>query len=207
MTHLKRQKMPKTWPLKRKGKKYLVSCANKNTIPAAIFFRDVMGIGKTKKEIKKIVHDKMIKLNNKILIDEKAAIGLFDVFEINGKKFRLVIKNKKFCPEETNETKKIAKIIGKKILKGNKIQINLSDGRNCLLKEKASVNDSLIVDLDKKKIEVLPFKEKNEAIFLSGKHLGETGKIESIGKNVVININGEKINATKKNLMIIKHLS
>src|SRR3989344_7084286 len=105
MTHLKRQKMPNTWPLKRKGTKYLAIGINKNSIPAIIFLRDIMKLGENKKEIKKIIHDKMIKINGKIIHDDKYALRLFDVLEIGGKKFKIMLKNKKFCHESANENK------------------------------------------------------------------------------------------------------
>ena len=69
--HLKRQEMQKEWPLSRKGNKY-VKKTGKGTVPLIVIMRDMLKIARTKKEIKKIIHEKKVKINEKIAIDEKA---------------------------------------------------------------------------------------------------------------------------------------
>lgn len=206
--YLKRNKMPKTWPLKRKGTKYLVSPSHglKNSIPLLILLRDMLKIVKDRKEAKKIINLGKIKVNYKKVRDEKISLSLFDIIDLDGKKFKLILKNKKFNVDKVEREEKIVKIIGKKILKGNKLQVNLSDGRNYIIKEKLKTGDSVVIDLKENKIkEVLEFKPGCKVLFMTGKHLGEEGIIEGTDKNSAsVKIGNEKINSRINNLMVIK---
>lgn len=206
--HLKRNKMPKTWPLKRKGTKYLVrpSHSLKNSIPLLILLRDMLKIVKDRKEAKKIINLGKIKVNCKKVRDEKISLSLFDIVDLDGKKFKLILKNKKFNVDKVEREEKIVKIVGKKILKGSKLQVNLSDGRNYVIKEKLKTGDSVVIDLKENKIkEVLEFKPGCKVLFMTGKHLGEGGVVEIKDKNSAsVKIGNEKINSRINNLMVIK---
>lgn len=212
--HLKRQKAPKNWPIKRKGSTYVVR-PNSNTekgLPLLVILRDILKLAQNRKEVKRILHEKQVLLNNKITQDEKNIALLFDIISILPlkKNYRLELsKNGKFQINETKESdKKIAKITNKKMLKGKKAQINLSDGRNVLSEINCKVNDSAVINFKEKKIEkCLAFKEKAEVIVFDGKHAGEIGEIEKIipeNKIAEVNIEGKKINILIKQLMVIK---
>ncbi len=212
--HLKRSKKPKTWPLAKKGTKYLVrpSHSLKKAIPLLIVLKDIIKIAKNKKEVKKILNFGKIKVNGKTVREEKYPLILFDNLSLDNKNFKLVLKNKKFDIVEIKEedaNKKISKIVGKKILKRGKIQINLADGRNYLIgKEKVKVGDSVVIDLKQNKImEILPFKEKCRILFIAGKHIGEEGIIEEIdekSKIITLKVGEEKLNSRLRSLMVIK---
>ncbi len=212
--HLKRSKKPKTWPLAKKGTKYLVrpSHSLKKAIPLLIVLKDIIKIAKNKKEVKKILNFGKIKVNGKTVREEKYPLILFDNLSLDNKNFKLVLKNKKFDIVEIKEedaNKKISKIVGKKILKREKIQINLADGRNYLIgKEKVKVGDSVVIDLKQNKImEILPFKEKCRILFIAGKHIGEEGIIEEIdekSKIITLKVGEEKLNSRLRSLMVIK---
>ncbi len=189
MTHTKRPAVKKTWPIKRKGTKFIVVPRNnkKNGIPLLIVMRDILKLVKNRKELKRILNKREIKVNGKIIRDEKYSLLLFDVVSIEKvrKNYRVVISKKgKIKIEEASEEekdKKISKIIGKKILKKAKKQINLSDGRNILVKEDMKIGDSVVFNFVEKKIEkILPLKSGAEVLIIKGKHLGEKGKIEKI---------------------------
>jgi len=210
--HLRRSRVPKTWPLKRKGTKYLVrpSHSLKRGIPLLIVLRDILNVVKTRKEAKKLLNAGGIKVNGKQVREESFPLLIFDNLELKSKNFKLVFKNKKFGVSEVNEkeaNQKIAKITGKKSLKQGKVQINLSDGRNYIIKDKAKVGDSVLIDLKENKvIEVLPFKSGCKIMFMAGKHTGEEGVVEEIGKGKIITlkVEKEKINTKLENLMVIK---
>ncbi|RLG15673.1 hypothetical protein DRN69_02690, partial [Candidatus Pacearchaeota archaeon] len=99
--HLKRQKVPKNWPIERKGTAYVVrprSNLNKG-IPILIILRDLLKIAQNKKEVKKALHLKQILLNGKAVRDEKQSVLLFDIITIvpSKKNYRIELsKNKKF---------------------------------------------------------------------------------------------------------------
>ncbi len=214
--HLKRQKVPKNWPIKRKGTSYVVRPKSNlsNGIPILIAIRDILKLAQNRKEVKKIIHNKQILLNGFPVKDEKNSISLFDKLTIvpSNEHYQLSLSEKgKFQIEKIvsgKENFKISKVINKKILKGKKIQLNLSDGRNFLSDIKCSVNDSVLIDLKKKKIEkCLPLKEKVEILVFAGKHAGKKGRINKIDlkkKTAELLFKEEKINVLIKQLMIIE---
>lgn len=214
--HLKRRKSPKSWPIGKKGFKFIVgtNLNKKDSIPVLILLRDVLKFAQNRKEVKKSIYQGFILVNGKRIRDEKKSLVLFDTLSIIPMKkyYRLDIGNKgKFKLEEINEKaslEKISKIKNKKILKKKKIQINLIDGRNILSDLKCNVSDSLILDLKEKKIkECIPLKEKSKVKIFSGKHSGKLGIIKNLSsdkKIAEIDFEGEKINALTKQIIAIK---
>jgi small subunit ribosomal protein S4e len=202
--------MPKTWPLKRKGTKYVAipSSGLGKSIPLVVVLRDILDLAKTRREAKRLISQKKVKVNSKIVRDENFPLSLFDVLSLDNKSFKLVLNNKKFNLEKIDEKEadeKIVKVIGKKLVKKGRIQINLSDGRNYLTKEKIKTGDSAVVNFKENKIsEILPFKDNSKVVFIGGKHLGETGTIDKIDKMIIVKIGKEKINSKSENLMVIK---
>lgn len=214
MSHLKRNSVPKSWPVQRKGTAFVVKTklGLSNSLPVLIILRDLLKLAQNRKEVKKMIHMKEILLNGKEVRDEKQGVVLFDIITIvsSKKNYRLVVlKNEKLNIEEIKEgeaNSKVAKIIDKKMLKGKRIQINLSDGRNFISDIKSKVNDSVIINLKTKKIEkCLPLEENSEVVVFAGKHSGEKGKIEKINKErkiAEINTNNGKINVLIKQFMV-----
>jgi len=208
--HLKRSSMPKTWPLPRKGTKYVVvpSHSLRNSVSLLVILRDILDLAKTRKEAKKLISQKEIKVNSKIVGDEHFSLSLFDILSFGNKNLKLILKNKKFDLIEIDDKeadKKITKVIGKKIVKKGRIQVNLSDGRNYLTKEKIKVGDSVVINLKENKIsEILPFRENCKVIFIAGKHLGKIGTIEKVDRMVIVKIGKEEINSKLENLMVVE---
>ena len=214
--HLKRQKVPKNWPIKRKGTAYIVrpNANISNGIPILVALRDMLKLAQNRKEVKKVIHSKNLLLNGFPVRDEKNSITLFDTLTLvpSNESYRLSLSEKgKFQIEKINageETHKIAKVINKKMLKGKKVQLNLSDGRNFLSDIKCNVNDSVLIDLKKKKIEkCLPLKEKGEVLVFAGKHAGKKAninKIDQVKKMSELTFENKKINVLIKQLIITK---
>jgi small subunit ribosomal protein S4e len=182
---------PKSWPIYRKGTKYVVRPRMnvKKGVPVLIVLRDILKIVQNRKEAKRAIHMNQVLLNNKPVNDEKNSILLFDIITLTPlkKSYRLELsENKKIEVNEIKEKEsdhKIAKIIGKKILKGKKVQLNLSDGRNFLSDIKCNINDSVLINFKEKKIEkCIPLKENSEAFVFAGKHAGEKGTVKKIYK-------------------------
>lgn len=214
MSHLKRQEVPKSWPIERKGTKYVVR-ANfgfEKGVPVLIALRDMLKIAKDRREVEKALYSKNVLSNNKIVLEEKNGLMLFDTLTIvpSKKHYRLNLNtNGKFKLDEIKETeanKKVSKIINKKTLRGKVTQINLIDGRNFISKNECKVGDSVVINFKDKKIEkIIPMKKGASAMIFSGKHIGKTGIIENIdekGKMVEMKSDGEKINALVKQLMV-----
>ena len=214
--HIKRQKVPKRWPIKRKGTAYVVR-ANSFTrgegIPVLILIRDMLELAKNRKEVKRAIHEKKILLNGKKINDEKNSACLFDVLTIVPSKqnYRINLDEKgKFELEKISEAdavKKTAKIINKKVLKGKKIQINLSDGRNFISNIKCKVNDSVIINFGKGIERCIPMKEKEKVIIFSGKHTGKKAHINKLipeRKMTQLKIDGKDVNVLTKQIMAVE---
>ncbi|HLC77893.1 MAG TPA: KOW motif-containing protein [Candidatus Nanoarchaeia archaeon] len=214
--HLKRQDVPKNWPITRKGSKYVVrpDADLKTGLPLLIVMRDILKIARNRKEVKKAINNKSIVLNGKNVLSEKESLNLLDKLSIipSKKYYQLSLSPiGKFTLEEISEKEskmKVAKILNKKTLKGKKTQINLGDGRNFISDISAKINDSVVVDFSNKKIShVLPLKEKSKVLVVAGKHMGKTGiieKIEEDKKMIEIGSNKDKINVLIKQIMVIE---
>lgn len=215
MTYLKRQEVPKKWPIPRKGTKYVVRADNlKSGISILVVLRDILKIAQNRKEVKKAVNLRHILINTKPIIDDKRSVSLFDTITIvpSKKNYRVELaKTGKFKIEEIKENeagKKVSKITDKKILKGKKIQLNLIDGKNFLSDIKCKVNDSVLVNLKDKKVEkCLPLEENAKAIVFDGKHTGKSGIIKAIKgekKIAEIEIEGKMTNVLIKQFMVVE---
>lgn len=218
MAHLKIQKIPKNWPIPRKGHAYIVRPnfnINKG-IPILIIIRDILKIAQNRREVKRAIHLKNILLNNKTIKNEKNSAVLFDIITIvpSKKHYKTILSESgKFKLEEIKgkETDyKIAKVINKKTLKNKKVQLNLSDGKNFISDLKCNVNDSVLINLKDKKIDkCLELKEKAKIIIFAGKHSGKKGVIEKIDlERKMVKMNTDKtkkrINVLIKQLMVIE---
>ena len=214
--HLKRQKVPKNWPIYRKGTKYLVRPGFDiaGGVPILVVLRDMLKIAQNRKEVKKALYERNILLNNRPLKDEKNNVLLFDVVKIvpSGKNYRLGLTEKgKIRIEEINEkesNKKISKIINKTLLKGKRTQLNLSDGRNFLSEIKCHSNDSVLIDLKEGKIEkCIPLKEDAEIFVFAGKHAGKKGIVKKLTpekKIAEVDMDGKIISILIKQLITIE---
>jgi len=206
--HLTRNEAPTTWPIPRKGTKQLLVPKHnkKNGIPLLVIIRDMLKLGKTRKEVEDIMRAGKIKVNGKIVRDEKFAMLVLDIIDAGEKSYKLILENKKFRLEETKEKEKIAKIIGKKVLAKGKIQINLNDGRNFITKEKFRINDSVAVNFEGKIARKIELKENSKIIVIKGSHIGEEGKIEKLNeknKTAEIKTSREKINLNLDSVMAV----
>ncbi len=216
MKHIKRHSAPKTWPVVRKGTKFIAkpTVGFSNSLPLVIILRDLLKVAQNKKEVKKMIHFKSILLNGRNVRHENEGVMLFDIITlVPSKKYYklIVLKTGKLNVEEIKESEsntKIVKIINKKTLNGKKTQLNLGDGRNFLSEIKCKVNDSVLVNLKTKKIEkCIQLNEKSKVLIFTGKHSGSVGKIENIDnskKMVEINTGEEKINVLIKQIMVIE---
>ncbi|MEK6882532.1 MAG: hypothetical protein AABY22_23120 [Nanoarchaeota archaeon] len=212
--HLKRIAAPRSWPVERKGSKYIaVPRGDGNGLPLVVAIRDILKLARNKKEVRRAILSENILINNKRIKDEAYSLKLFDVLTIapNNTNYRVEIGRRgrfKIEPVKERLGEKISKIINKKILRGKITQINLADGRNYLSDLKCRVGDSAVVNFNNNKIEkVIPFEENKEALIFVGKNSGEKGRILKIDKEKVkfdLYEQNKEIEINKKSLIIIK---
>jgi small subunit ribosomal protein S4e len=214
MSYLKRQRMPKNWPVPRKGTAYVIksSFGLEKGVPLLIALRDMLKVVKNRKELKKAIHEKKVSINGRLARDEKETVQLFDKIGLipSKKYYKLNLSNKgKFVLEEIKESEanqKVAKIINKKILKGKKVQLNLSDGRNFIAETKCKVNDSVSINFKDKKItKCLPLEKGAKIVVFAGKHAGERGtlvKLKPERKMASLKIDKKEIDILIKQIMV-----
>ena len=217
--HIKKTKMPKSWPVSRKGrgKRFIAvpSHSIKKGISLLFLLRDFLKIAKTRKEARFMTLGGLVKVNNKVRKDENFPVQVFDTINLERAKlnYRLEIVNKKFSLKEISKKEsleKIVKISGKSFISGEVIQMNLDDGGNILTKEKFSVGDSVLLNTKESKIvKVLPLREGANIEVILGKHAGEKGKLVGYvnlirGKNYLIKLEGGQVSLPLKTLLVIK---
>ena len=183
--HQTRQEATTRLPITRKGTTYVARASSdlKNSVPVVIAVRDILNLAKTKKEVKKMINQKKLKINGRDVIDHNESIALFNIFEA-GKNYVLKLSTtRKFFFEEIKDKdskERLCKVIGKTILPGNKLQINLHDGTNILGDNKFSVGDSVYLDISGKIKKHVSPEKGNQAFIISGKYEGQSGKISDV---------------------------
>jgi small subunit ribosomal protein S4e len=204
--------MPKSWPLPRKGKKYIIRAKTNHkleySLPLIVIVRDILKLANNATEAKKIIREGSIDLNGKNIKNEKFSIGLFDLIYIKkiNKNYILLLTNKgKLFLKETNNKNKISKVIGKKILNGGNVQINLFGGANFITKEKINVNDSVLIDPEKKKIKVLSLEKNAEVFIIAGRDRGTKAKVHEIKQNkIIVKIENKQIEIPARNMIVVE---
>lgn len=213
--HLTRNNFSNFWPIPRKGTKYL-ALANHNqneSIPLVIALRDILKLVRNKKELKKALNEKQILVNNRIVKETNYPLCLFDVLSVGKTNFRANLsEHRKMIFEEIKDKDsdtKIYKVLNKKKLNKNKIQLNLTQGKNIISDEKIEVGDSVLLNLKDNKIVKKISLEKGRTVFtIKGKHFGKSGKIVDImergGKKIAkIESEGKRINVWIKNILLV----
>jgi len=200
---LKRLNTPKYLQIRRKHGKFFIKAApgphtSRFCLPLLHIVRDLLEIVDNYREAKKLIGLGYFKVDGKIVRDIAYPVGLMDVLSIEKmKKFYRILPDSHhgLILHEISEKEsmfKLCRIIQKVTLKGGHIQLNLHDGRNVLIRVKDPKNpkedvykrmDVLKISVPEQEIlKVLKFKEGNLAIIMSGKNIGQIGKIISILK-------------------------
>ncbi|MBN1175217.1 30S ribosomal protein S4e [Candidatus Woesearchaeota archaeon] len=214
--HLKRLASPKTWPI---GKKVLTFVArpmpgaHKDThqVPITVFLRDMVKVVDNVKEVKFVLHNKDCLVDGAAIHDNKRGVGIFDTIALPklNKYYRVCITNKNKLSlieiDEKESTQKVCKITGKKVLKGNKIQLNTEDGRNFLVdKDAYKVGDSVITELPKQKITShLPLDKGALVYLIEGTQVGNVATVEAVEETVITIKIGDKVVRTQKDYAVV----
>ena len=215
--HLKRLKVPRTWSIPRKSRTWITKPNPgphkiENSLPLNVILRDILKYAKTTKEVKSILNKKDILIDKIPRKDHKIPVGLFDILEIPriNERFIILLDRKgRIHPIKITEKQaeiKYSKIIDKKVLKGNKVQINLYNGNNLISENKDyKVNETLVINLkDKKVLNSLKFEKGAIAYIISGKHAGNSGEIKAIkGRQVEMQTNEKLIRVPREYIFII----
>jgi small subunit ribosomal protein S4e len=191
VTHQKRLSIPKSWKVGKKGYKWVSTTrpgphSRTRSLPLGIIIRDVLKIVDNSREGKRVLSEGKVLVDGIPRKDLRFPIGLFDVITLPliNESYRMLQDEKgRLMLHKLNETQvnKLCRINDKTILKGGKVQLNLSDGTNILGSNEYGTKDSLILSVpDKQVVKHLQFKVGNLAMVVGGQHSGEIGKIKEI---------------------------
>ena len=190
---------PKSWPIKRKGIKFITrpnpgAHNSSNSIPISLVLTNILKYARVRKEVKKILYEGKVLVNNKIRKDCHLPVGLMDIVSAPSLKesYRVLYTEKgkfnllKISKDEENLH--LQKIVNKTTLKKNKVQINTFDG-GCLIvdKDEYKTGDTIVLSLkDKKIVEHLPFKKGARIYMYGGKNIGKVGTLEEVKDHNII---------------------
>lgn len=200
---LKRLNTPAFLQIKRKHGKFFIKASagphpNRICLPLLHIVRDLLKIVDNHREAKKLIGLGYLKVDGKVVRDTGYPVGLMDVLSIEKmNKFYRILPDSHhglILHEISKEDSsfKLCRINNKTSIKGGNIQLNLHDGRNILVivKDPRSPKEDIYKRMDVLKISipeqeilrVLNFKENKLAIIISGKNIGQVGKIITILK-------------------------
>ena len=187
---MKRLTAPKTWPIERKKKKYVIAPAlgphpKEKSIPLGVVIRDILSLAQTLKEVKEILNKGLVKIDNKTRNDYKLPIGLMDVISIGKEYYRVLPSKKGFNIKQIGKDEastKLVKIENKTCLKNKKIQLNMHDGKNMIVDNNDyRTGDVIVLDLDKNKVkEIIRLEKGCQVLLTGGNNIGKIGKMEDL---------------------------
>jgi small subunit ribosomal protein S4e len=188
--HLKRLAMPRSWPLPRKTTVWVTrpspgAHSLEHCMPITLVIRDVLGMAKTAREVRFILHNELGKVDGRVVKDTRRGVGLMDVLSVGDDHFRCVLDHNgrlRYRPISADEaTWKVCRIEGKTTIKGGQTQLNLHDGRNIIVDDPQAYNtgDSLKLNLpDQKILEHIRFGEGTRCFLIGGAHVGSTAEVK-----------------------------
>ncbi|MDM7934555.1 MAG: 30S ribosomal protein S4e [Methanothrix sp.] len=189
--HQKRITVPVSWPIARKTKKWVAKASPgphsaEESIPILTVIRDMLGLVDNAREAKRVLYEGRVLVDGRVHKDHKFPVGIFDVISIPSlnQQYRMLKDDRgRFYLSllEPGAVRKLARIENKTVLKGNRMQLNLSDGSNKLAEGDFRVGDSLVLSIPDRNIEDrIEFSVGNLAMVVGGKHSGQIGRIKEV---------------------------
>lgn len=191
--HMKRLAAPRTWPLKRKVSVWVTKQSAgahsiEDSMSAVTVLRDMVGACDTAREAKRIIGNRELFVDGKAVKNPKAPVGFMDVISIPkmNLNYRMLITDKgklALVPIDADEAAwEICKIMDKTVVKGGKIQLNLSGGRNILLdKNDYKCGDSLKIAFEGQAImDHYALAAGNTVLIKEGAHSGSIKTVKEV---------------------------
>ncbi len=196
MSHLKTLASQKALKVPRKEKVFIMKPVpgphgQEVSIPLGVLLMDYLGLAKTRKEVKYILHTSEVLVDGRRIKDERFPVGLLDIVAIPSiSKYYLIMvdSNARLYPRDVEKAKsdlKLCKLTGKTMVKGGKLQLNFYDGRNILVPAKDSgkygIGGTAVVKIPENKItEFISLSEGRLALVAKGRHAGKIGRVAKI---------------------------
>ncbi len=157
------------------------------SVPLVVVIRDILEYTNTSREAKRLLADRKVEVDGKVVTDRNRPIGLMDVITIPELKenYRVLFDQKgKIRLKSIDEGVsgwKLVKVEDKTTLKDGITQYNLHDGRNLKFENanQHSTLDVLKLEIPEQKVlDTYEFKEGMMALIIGGKHIGEIDRIK-----------------------------
>ena len=219
---LKRQMAPSFWGISRKNKRFAItvrpgSHSKARSIPTAILLRDILKIVTTLREAKSTIYGGKVTIDGVKRKSLHHSIGLMDVVELENISdvYRFVPKDSKILKplkiNETEKTKKLAKVISKTSIKGDKTQLGFHDGRSMISDIDVNVGDSCLLEIPKQKIlQVIKLEQDCQVIVTRGINAGQIGTVKKIEggtfnlpRRVLLELGERKIEISTEMIMVV----
>lgn len=217
---MKRMAAPKRWPVPRKVSRWVMKPrpgphSMDEAIPLATVLRDMLGACDNFREAMFIIGGRGVTVDGKVVTDYKFPVGLMDVLTLVETKesYRMLLdykgRMKLVRIDENEKAWKLARIDGKNVVAGGKVQLNLHDGRCILLpKDQYRTGDVLKIELPSQRI-LKSFKldKGSLALLTGGSHPGTIQTIEEYklrrgsGSNIVTFKEG--FSTVKENVFVV----
>ena len=191
-SHLKRLAIPRSWPLPRKTTVWVTrpragAHSLERCMPLNIVIRDVIGLARSTREVRTILHNGLAKVDGRVVKDTRRGVGIMDVLTLGEENYRCVLdtngrlRYRAISAEEAGW--KVCRVEGKSTIKGGKTQVHLHDGRNILVDDASEhkTGDSLKISLpDQKVLEHIKFGEGTRCMLVGGVHVGKLADVTDV---------------------------
>jgi len=155
-------------------------------MPLLVVLRDLLKVADNAREAKRILYEGKVLVDGKVKKDYKLPVGIFDVISLPALNQQYVmLKDARgmfyLSLLPSGVAKKLARVQDKTVIKGNKQQLNFSNGANKLAEGEFKPGDSLVLSLPELAIEDrIEFKEGNLAMVVGGQHCSQSGIVKAI---------------------------
>ncbi len=192
---LKRRAAPRTWPIPRKGTKWVQRPspgphAQDQSIPLAVVLRDLLHLVASAREARIVVRSGAVRIDGKVATELDRGIGLMDTLSlaaplnaayrvVNDRHGRLVL----IAIPPTEAGVKISRVRFKHAVPKGKVEVTLHDGRNLLVAPSSPyrVGDSLKIEVPTQKVvDHLKLAPGALAYVAGGTHVGQLARVEKI---------------------------
>ncbi|MEM0307442.1 MAG: 30S ribosomal protein S4e [Thermofilaceae archaeon] len=200
LRHLRRSTAPRHWPITRKGFVWAIKPSPgphpaSLSIPISVILRDVLGYAYTLREARRILSERKVYVDWKVVTDYKYPVGVMDVIYLKGVEeyYRVLPHPTKFFMlhsiSERESEIKLLRVKRKTTVKGGNIQLTFHDGRTYLLSKDREADlyktvrtlDTIVFNLKSKSImQHIPISEGFIAYVINGRNVGFVGRIETI---------------------------
>ena len=197
--HVKKLAAPKPWPILRKDYTWTTKAKpGKHSLTRGMalitIVKELMNYANTRKEAMMIIKAKEIFVDGKAVREPKFSVGFMDIVSVPKvkKNYRVTFTKKgEISLQEIPVAEsgfKLCRIESKTILKKKKVQLNLHDGRNQVVKKDTyNVGDTVKLELPKQKIvDHFELKKGHNVYVMAGKHAGEIDKVKEIIKGTIV---------------------